>query len=58
MKTAKEYLEEEGFECYDTCSHADGCIVVNADGEDKKKLRKEFQEPNINLRCPITLGVE
>lgn len=55
MKTAKEYLEEEGFECYDACSHADGCIVVNVDDDDKKELRKEFKYPNLHLRCPITL---
>ncbi len=58
MITAKEFYERDGFECYDNCSHADCCIVVNADGNDKKELRKEFQESNIGFRCPIMLGLE
>lgn len=57
IKTAKEFYEEYGFACYDNCSHSGGCIVLNADGEDKKELRKEFQEQNINFRCPIMLGI-
>lgn len=54
MKTAHDYHKEHGDDCYDVCSHAEGCIVLNADKEDIKELKKEYKT-EILLRCPILL---
>lgn len=55
MKTAKEFYKDKEQDCFNVCSHADGCVVINADADDKKELRKEYKF-SIYFRCPIIIG--